>query len=283
MADSGRSVPSRHGCPPSAAFTLIEVLVVVAIIALLIAVLMPSLARARANARASVCASNLHQFGLALQMYDSENRGYIPRGGTHVSQHWVMLVARQIGDKRKYAHVEQVPVERYPIYSCPERVRTLPNPFIDYVINTMPSDLRHGETREVDAPTRASVWKYPGRIVLLGDAAFEAGYASHQEGASTDPELRQSRENHERAMQWVLGTPFDAVTQGSLSRMDFYHPKHLPSQPSRRGGVKTHMRTFANWLHADMHYERIVGLSGAHTCKDWLRMAGILDRNLSCY
>src|SRR5690554_6061596 len=91
-------------------FTLIEVLVVVAIIALLVAVLLPSLARARSSTRVAVCLSNLHQFGIALQMYESENRGYIPRGGTHTSQHWVMLVARQIGDKRKYTHVEHVPV-----------------------------------------------------------------------------------------------------------------------------------------------------------------------------
>ena len=185
-----RSVWQRQAaCVPgrdASGFTLIEVLVVVAIIALLAAVLMPSLA----SARASVCASNLHQFALAIQMYESESRGWIPRGGTQLSQHWVMLVARQIGDKRAYAHVEQVPVSRYPIYSCPERVRTLSYPFIDYVINAMPSDLRRGETREVDKPTRASVWKHPGRILLLGDTAFEAGYTSWRDGASTDHELR---------------------------------------------------------------------------------------------
>ncbi len=50
-------------------FTLIEVLVVVAIIALLLAILLPSLARSRRLARRSMCASNLHQIGLAMLMY----------------------------------------------------------------------------------------------------------------------------------------------------------------------------------------------------------------------
>ena len=51
-------------------FTLIEVLVVVAIIALLVAILLPSLAQARRQARQRVCASNLHQIGLAAISYE---------------------------------------------------------------------------------------------------------------------------------------------------------------------------------------------------------------------
>lgn len=60
---------------PQPAFTLIELLVVVSIIALLIAILLPSLDAARKSARRVVCASNLHQLGVAHHMYAIDNRG----------------------------------------------------------------------------------------------------------------------------------------------------------------------------------------------------------------
>lgn len=63
----------------SPAFTLIEVLVVVAIIALLIAILMPSLNYARYQARLTSCQSTLHQLGIAVISYSSEQKA-IPHG-----------------------------------------------------------------------------------------------------------------------------------------------------------------------------------------------------------
>ncbi len=78
-----------------AGFTLIELLVVVAIIALLISILLPSLSQAKEKSRTVVCASNLHQLGLALQEYTYEE-GYYP--GHHtvppVANYWIVWPPR---------------------------------------------------------------------------------------------------------------------------------------------------------------------------------------------
>lgn len=61
------------------AFTLIELLVVIAVIGILAALLMPGLARARESGRATACLGNLHQIGLALQIYVDENHNRMPQ------------------------------------------------------------------------------------------------------------------------------------------------------------------------------------------------------------
>jgi prepilin-type N-terminal cleavage/methylation domain-containing protein/prepilin-type processing-associated H-X9-DG protein len=61
------------------AFTLVELLVVIAIIGILAALLLPALGHAKEEARATVCLSNLHQVGVALQMYVPENNNKLPK------------------------------------------------------------------------------------------------------------------------------------------------------------------------------------------------------------
>lgn len=64
-------------------FTLIELLVVIAIIAILAAMLMPALERARDAARTAACIGQLHQVGIASQMYANDWDGKLPIGPRH--------------------------------------------------------------------------------------------------------------------------------------------------------------------------------------------------------
>jgi prepilin-type N-terminal cleavage/methylation domain-containing protein len=60
------------------AFTLIELLVVIAIIAILAGLLIPVFSRGKESARSAACLSNLHQIGIGLQLYVSDNANRLP-------------------------------------------------------------------------------------------------------------------------------------------------------------------------------------------------------------
>lgn len=62
------------------AFTIIELLVVMAILLILAGILFPVLSRVRGRAQGVQCISNLHQLGMALQMYEDDNDGRFPIG-----------------------------------------------------------------------------------------------------------------------------------------------------------------------------------------------------------
>ena len=62
----------------SAAFTLVELLVVIAVVAILGALLLPAFSNARQNARRAQCASNLRQIVLAARIYTDESDDRFP-------------------------------------------------------------------------------------------------------------------------------------------------------------------------------------------------------------
>ncbi|MEK6799550.1 MAG: type II secretion system protein [Planctomycetota bacterium] len=65
-------------CGHTAAFTLIEVLVVIAIIGVLVSVLIPALSRSRAMAKSAVCLTRLRTLGQGLVLYTNANRDVLP-------------------------------------------------------------------------------------------------------------------------------------------------------------------------------------------------------------
>ncbi len=69
----------KHLSRKSKGFTLVELLVVIGIIALLISILLPSLNKARETANRAKCASNLHQIGLAILLYQNDSQQLYPR------------------------------------------------------------------------------------------------------------------------------------------------------------------------------------------------------------
>jgi prepilin-type N-terminal cleavage/methylation domain-containing protein len=72
------AAPKRQPERGSQAFTLIELLVVLAVCGVLAALLLPVLGRAKESGKGVACLSNLHQAGLALQMYVQDNNNKLP-------------------------------------------------------------------------------------------------------------------------------------------------------------------------------------------------------------
>lgn len=92
----------RHG---DSGFTLIELLVVVAIIAILVAIIVPMFARARAQSIRSACMENLHDIGVALELFFTDNDVY-PDAGTWeadlVSGGYIRAVPREPANGLSY-------------------------------------------------------------------------------------------------------------------------------------------------------------------------------------
>jgi prepilin-type N-terminal cleavage/methylation domain-containing protein/prepilin-type processing-associated H-X9-DG protein len=100
------------------AFTLVELLVVIALIATVAALLLPAFGRAKESGRGAVCLSNLHQLGLALQLYAQDYHNRLPymrdqsRSATNGLPGPNVVLSNYVGN----VHVLQCPSDRQNLY-----------------------------------------------------------------------------------------------------------------------------------------------------------------------
>jgi len=130
------------------AFTLIELLVVIAIIGILAAMLLPALNKAREKANAANCLSNMHQWALALNMYNDDWREYYPYDGVPgdvcgmSASAWFNVLPPYVGAKKTLCQLyssgnpDTVPTPRnHSLFTCPSAVNKSVVPSLSNVIH----------------------------------------------------------------------------------------------------------------------------------------------------
>jgi prepilin-type processing-associated H-X9-DG protein/prepilin-type N-terminal cleavage/methylation domain-containing protein len=180
----GRRLPAGKFCAGAArmAFTLIELLVVMALVATLAALLLPALNRSKASAKRLQCVSNLHQMGIAAQVYTDEHAGRFPVAYTAGTIHgqaaaiaWDLTTIQGPVPAVVPGLLWQGQGPRQ-IQQCPAfagRANWLTDPHTGYNYNT--SYLGHGQFESIPEPARAADVRQPARTVIFGDGQYAAG------------------------------------------------------------------------------------------------------------
>jgi len=196
----------RNKAQGSEGFTLVELLVVIAIIAALAAMLLPSLARAKDKARSTQCVSNLHQWNVALALYQNDNEDYIPRRGQGVqplsnvdrTEDWFNALPALIESPTYQSLVTNGTVLQpadSTVFVCPNTKQTGAARFLSYAMNIYVSPwIRPLPHRMGDIPR-------PDTVVFLADGP--GGYSST--APSVMPYSVQARHSQQANLAFLDG------------------------------------------------------------------------------
>jgi prepilin-type N-terminal cleavage/methylation domain-containing protein len=121
-----------------AAFTLVELLIVITIIGVLLGLLLPAVQSAREAARRIQCANNLHQLGVAIQVYHAAH-GRFPTGARLHAEDlkrsigWRVFILPQLEEAALYDKIHPQPdggaldqsprLQQLDVYTCPSAER----------------------------------------------------------------------------------------------------------------------------------------------------------------
>ena len=174
-------LPPKRGAA-GGGFTLIELLVVVAIIAILAAMLLPALSNSKASAKRIQCLSNLHQMGIAANIYVGDNADVYPMAyyydavnGVEYSYAWDLTTIEsnpgRVIPGLLWSGSGTLQVQQCPSFTGSANWNI--DPYTGYNYNT--SYIGHGQDEDIPEPAKSTDVRHSAKTVIFGDGQYAGG------------------------------------------------------------------------------------------------------------